>query len=117
MRIHWVLFGLLLAMCGVVGYLLLLEETPFEEVVADGGNVEKEYFGHGFPHPEFPSMNAGGPGEARHEKILWPGFAYGVLTLLIMAAMLAFGIRRDEKLGGIPVASRGLPWRYSRGLP
>ena len=58
MKLHWLLFGLLVALCVVVGAAFVIEDVP------PGG-------GHGYAHGEFPSMDTGGPGEPRHAPILW----------------------------------------------
>ena len=75
--LHWVLFGLLLALCLVVGVALFWEEPP-----------ESQGYGHG----ELRTMRQGGTGE-RHAQVLWLGAAFGVLQLLLFVACLGFGLR------------------------
>lgn len=95
MKLPWFLFLLCLAMCGVVGYLcFFVEEEPYEEVA--GGKV---YLGHGFTHPEYPSMQRGGPGAARHAKLLWLGWLYGILQIAFLVSCLALAQRKQGKLG------------------
>lgn len=74
---HWVLFGLLLALCLVVGMALFWEEPP-----------DSQGYGHG----ELRTMRQGGTGE-RHSQVLWLGAAFGVLQLLLFVACLGFGLR------------------------
>ena len=75
--LHWVLFGLLLALCLVVGGALFWEEPP-----------DSQGYGHG----ELSTMRQGGTGE-RHAQVLWLGVAFGVLQLLLFVACLGFGLR------------------------
>ncbi len=113
MKIHWILFGLLLALCAVTGTLLFMEEVPSEEVADESGTgVKKIYRGHGYTHERLSSMDQGGPGAARHEPILWLGMAFGILMLLFMAALLVFGARRNEAPGPLaaPIAAGGILW-------
>ena len=75
--LHWVLFGLLLALCLVVGVALFLEEPPGSQ---------------GYGHGELSTMRQGGTGE-RHSQVLWLGVAFGVLQLLLFVGCLGFGLR------------------------
>lgn len=75
--LHWVLFGLLLALCLVVGIALFWEEPP-----------DSQGYGHG----ELRTMRQGGTGE-RHAQVLWLGAAFGILQLLLFVACLGFGLR------------------------
>ena len=78
MRVPALLFALLIGMCLVLGYVLLLDEMPD---------------GHGFNHPDYPTMQRGGDGTARHADVLWIGWALGVLQLLFFIGLLALGAR------------------------
>ena len=75
--LHWVLFGLLLALCLVVGVALFWEEPAGSQ-------------GHG--HTELSTMRQGGTGE-RHSQVLWLGVSFGILQLLLFVACLGFGLR------------------------
>lgn len=75
--LHWVLFGILLAMCLVVGVALFWEEPPGSQ---------------GYAHEELRTMQQGGGGE-RHSQVLWLGVAFGVLQVLFFVACLGFGLR------------------------
>ena len=75
--LHWVLFGLLLALCLVVGVALFWEEPP-----------ESQGYGHG----ELSTIRQGGTGE-RHSQVLWLGAAFGILQLLLFVVCLGFGLR------------------------
>lgn len=111
MKLHGVLFGLLLAMCAVITVFFFIEEVPFEEAPG-GAQGEKVYLGHGVTHERFPSMDQGGSGEARHEKIFWPALAFGVLQLAFMVALMIFGARREERAGPLltPLVIGGALW-------
>lgn len=97
MKLPWLLFGLLVALCVVVGAAFVIEEVPAGR-------------GHGYAHAEFPSMDAGGPGAPRHGPILWLAWAFAVLQIAFIVACLAFGARRGDRVGGIglPLAVGGL---------
>ncbi len=94
MDLSWVIFGLLLAMCAVMGAALVIEEVPFTE--QDGG---KTYQGHGVAHDRFATMLQGGPGEERHGTILWVGAAFGLLQCALFVTLLIFGSRKSGKAG------------------
>ena len=85
MKISYVLFGLLVAMGLVLGYLLLF--------------VPETAVGHGVVHPDFPSMLQGGDGAVRHASVLTGGAALGVLMILFMVGLLVFGANRSGKVG------------------
>ena len=51
--------------------------------------------GHGFAHARFPTMQSGGPGVERHDRILWYGCAFGLLQIVFFTVLLAFGGRKD----------------------
>ena len=78
--LHWVLFGLLLALCLVVGVALFLEEPPDSQ---------------GYEHLDKRTMRQGGAGE-RHSQVLWLGAAFGVLQLLLFVGCLGFALRGDR---------------------
>ena len=112
MKIQWVLFAFLLGMVAVVATaILFVEEVPFEEVPGeDGSAASRIYQGHGVAHPKFSSMLIGGPGAERHEKILWLGWAFGVLQIGFFVTCLALGISKAGKAGPakLPLAIGGV---------
>jgi len=55
----------------------------------------------GTAHPDFVSMSHGGSGVDRHAQVLWMNWAFGMLTILIFAILLAFGSRKRESLRGL----------------
>ena len=83
MKLPWVFFALLLAMCFLVGYVFTVEESTL---------------GHGFTHPEFGTMQRGGDGVERHAEVLWCGWLFGVLEISVFVAMLALGLRHRGEL-------------------
>ncbi len=84
MKLPWILFALLLAMCCVLGYVLTIEETGA---------------GHGVTHPRFSTMEVGGSGLERHAPILWWGWALGLLEICLFIGLLALGMRHRQVLG------------------
>ncbi|MCY3844048.1 MAG: hypothetical protein OXH69_10960 [Acidobacteria bacterium] len=96
MRLHWLLFGLLLAMCAVVGAAFVIASDP-PAAAADGTTYPRA----GYPHPEFPSMDAGGPGAARHEPVITVAWGFAMLQTAFLVGCLAFGVRRRERVGPI----------------
>lgn len=111
MKLPWLLFALCLAMCAVLGYIgLFVEEAPFEETQAGPGEpAHKVYLGHGFVHPEYPSMEQGGPGAARHSKILFLGWLFGILQIAFFVSCLALAQQKGGRLGPLfkPIAVGG----------
>lgn len=101
MKVPHILFMLLLAMCVVVGIVCLIEEVPFEVIPGEteGDPPTKVYQGHGVDHPVFPSMKHGGSGAERTSRILWLGWAFGVLEVSFFVACLALGTAKGEKVG------------------
>ena len=96
MRLHWLLFGLLLAMCAAVGAAFVIAGDP-APVGTDGTAFPRA----GYPHPEFPSMDAGGPGAARHEPVITVAWGFAMLQTAFLVGCLAFGVRRRERVGPI----------------
>lgn len=105
MDLAWALFACLLGMCLVVGATFFIEETPSEEA-ADG---TRTYLGHGFDSPEYATLQMGGPGAERHGKIIWLGWAFGILQLCFFLLSLAVGARKNGKVGpfGLPLLIGG----------
>jgi hypothetical protein len=95
MKLDKALFALVLLFGLVVLIVALLPET------ADSG---------GAPHPEFPTLQAGGSGEGRHGPLLWPGWLFGTSMMLIVVGLMAFGARRRDGLRGLgwPLAASAL---------
>ncbi|MDX1383655.1 MAG: hypothetical protein R3190_08430 [Thermoanaerobaculia bacterium] len=85
MRIAALLFALLVAMGLVTGYLLLF--------------VEETEIGHGFAHPDYPTMLRGGDGAARHDPVLVGGWLLGTLQIAFMVTILAFGAGQRGRMG------------------
>ena len=96
MKLEWVLFGLLLAMCLVVGAAFVI---GYDATVVTESGVS--YPRAGYPHPQFPSMDVGGPGAPRHAPVLWVAWSFAALQTAFLVACLAFGARRRERVGRI----------------
>ena len=96
MKLHWLLFGLLLAMCAAVGAAFVIASDP-PTPAADGSTYPRA----GFPHPDFPSMDTGGPGAARHGPVIAVAWVFAMLQTAFLVGCLAFGVRRRERVGPI----------------
>jgi hypothetical protein len=79
MKIPWLLFGLLLAMCVVVAGLFILDETPPGRTA-------------GFEHDRFPEMDQGGPGQERHAPVFWLAWSFAALQTAFLVVCLALGV-------------------------
>lgn len=99
MKLHILLFAIILGMCAVVIVAFLVGEVPFTETTSESGEIAKVYMGHGFDHPDFPTMQASGSGAERHAKVLWLGWAYGMLSIGFFLTLLAFGSRKNGSIG------------------
>ena len=86
MKLSWIMLGLLLGMCAVLGIAFFIGEIPN---------------GHGFDHSRISNMQQGGSGAARHEKILWAGWAFGMLQALFFVTCVALGARRRGRLDSV----------------
>ncbi len=95
-RLDWVLFGLLLAMCAAVGAAFVIAADG--PAAAPGGVVHPLA---GYSHPQFPSMDAGGPGAPRHGPVIAVAWTFAVLQTAFLVGCLAFGVRRRERVGAV----------------
>ena len=93
-----VLFGILVALCLVTAIAFVIEETPYEDVPAPGGGVERIRAGHGVTHPAFASMDHGGSGAERHAPILCSPGPFGLLQLALIVGCLMLGLRPFGRL-------------------
>lgn len=86
---------------------MAIGETPVTlsiETTEDGQTVEVgEAIGHGIEHPEYSTMQVGADGEARHSRILWVGWFFGVSQIVLFIAALSLGMRKEHGLGPIKV--------------
>ena len=111
MKLPHLLFALLIGMCGVILAAFLIEEVPYVDAPGeDGAPPVRQYLGHGFDHPAIPAMQAGGPGEERHARVLWLGLVFGLLQIAFFLTSLVFGAQKNEKFGPLlrPVAIAGV---------
>lgn len=89
-------FALALAIAAVVLAALGVAEVPH---------------GHGAIHPQFASMESGGPGASRHAEVLWVGWLLGALEIGLFVALLAFGGGRRTTRGfGVPLLLGGIAY-------
>ncbi len=86
MKLDKALFVIVLALCALVGALMLVPDAPDH---------------HGVTHLDFPSMLQGGPGEERHARVLWFGWAFGALQIVFFPSLMAFGAQKKQGLRGL----------------
>ena len=111
MKLPYLLFAILLAMCTVIAATFILGETPVVKVVSpETGEVSQVPHGHGFAHPEVANMQVGGDGALRHDRILWFGWAFGILQVAFFVVLIAYGGSKQGKLGllKIPIFIAGI---------
>lgn len=99
MNVPWFIFTVLLAICVVVGVAFVTPQVPYEDIVNDDGTTQRIIKSHGFEHPDFPTMEHGGPGAERHARTLWVGWAFAMLCILFFTGCLLLGAGRHGKLG------------------
>lgn len=111
MNLHYILLALILGICGVLVAAFMIDEVPTgEEIPEGGGEPVVTYLGHGFTHPEFEAMQAGGDGAARHSRILWLGWIFAMLQIAFFLTCLLIGSRKKGSLGPFlkPIAIGGV---------
>ena len=86
MRWPILLLGLLTAMAAVALTVIVIGEPPGAR---------------GLDNPQFETLLDGDPGAARHERILPLGWLLGVLIMAFAAALMAWGYRRQGRLGRV----------------
>jgi hypothetical protein len=91
MRRWWLIFGFLLALCLVLGAVLLMP-----------GSEGK----HGLPHPRISSMLIGGD-VSRHGGVIWLAWLYGSLQIGLFVTTLTLGLRQ-RRTGLGTIAAIGL---------
>lgn len=82
-KIAWLLLGLLLGICIVVAITLWIPETPASKA---------------FAHPDYATMQRGGDGVKRHGRILWLGWAFGVLQFCFFAGLIALSVNKQRRI-------------------
>jgi len=85
MGLSKLIFALLLLLALVVGGILI---APGAEIAAH------------VPHGRVSAMFSGGDGAARHASTLALGWAFGTIQLLIFAALMALGVRKNGSMRG-----------------
>jgi len=55
----------------------------------------------GIDHPVHSNMRHGGSGEARHAGPLWLNWGFGVLSILVIATLIAIGASKGGSLRGL----------------
>ncbi len=104
MKLPYLLFAILLAMWVTIVATFVIGEAPSAEVVSDQtGEISRTELGHGFTHPKFATMQSGGSGAARHEPILWFGWAFGMLQIAFFMLLVAYGGQKGGRLGPLKI--------------
>ena len=94
-RLPVLLFGLLLALCVTLAFVVAVEPAADGDGSSAEGSVQTVSAAGG-THPRFPSMDHGGSGPARHGPVLALAWAFGILQLALVVGCLALGVRRDR---------------------
>jgi hypothetical protein len=98
------LMGLIaLAMTAVIAATFFIEERPVELVMGDDGVERPELRSRGMDHPGFPGMLIGGSGADRAEPVLGLAFVFGALQIAFFIGCLAFGLRRNGRVGRVGI--------------
>lgn len=103
MKLHWFVFLTLIGMCLAVGAAFV---APAEVVLQDGA-TEQVVSSSGFEHDRFSTMRQGGPGEERHARTLWIGWAFILFQVLFFGGCLAMGMERRRNGGASLGPARG----------
>lgn len=100
MKLPWIIFGLLLMMCGAMGSLFM---TPEPTIVINVGDNPVPS-GHGIPHPQIGSMLVGGESLARYAPIRTATWIFAVSMVCFFSSLLALASlkgTRSSKLNWI----------------
>jgi len=89
MKLALVFFSLLIALWLALGATLLTAPDGID---------------HGFQHPEFETMDRGGPVGERRAKLLTQAWLFGSLQIAVFVACLLLGARRRGWTTGIKLA-------------
>jgi hypothetical protein len=104
MKLPYLLFAILLAMWAVIATTFVIGETPSVEMISEQtGEASRIQLGHGFTHPKFATMQSSGNGAARHERILWFGWAFGILQIAFFVTLVVYGGQKNGRLGPLKV--------------
>ncbi len=85
MKLPWIIFGLLLTMCGAMGSLFV---TPEPTIVINEGE-DPAPAGHGIPHPQIGTMLVGGDSLARYAPIRLATWIFAVSMVCFFTSLLA----------------------------
>ena len=91
MKHTYILFSILIAIWVVLGVALFVPESPNTRGIQPAKT------------DKFPAMATGGDGIQRHGQLLWIGWVFGALQQLFFVALLAFGIRRRDRLNKLTI--------------
>lgn len=104
MKVQGLIFACCIGLMFVLIMALTIDEKPLVEVIDAGiGETSMVAQGHGFVHPDFETMHRGGSGKERHDHILLLGWLFGTLITTLFVALLAFGTRRNDKVGPLRI--------------
>lgn len=71
--------------------------------------------GHGLRHASFEKMDQGGDGSARHQDLLWIGYALGSVMIAFFTGLLAWGTTAQHGKFGSVVGVSGSSGNVLRG--
>ena len=87
MKLLWIFFGALLAMCLILGFVL----------------VSETHYGRGIEHPENPTMQQSGTMSQSYRSGLWSAWLLGCVEILLFMVCLGLGTQKGGRLGRMKV--------------
>ncbi len=82
-KLAWLILGLLLATCLLIGIILSIPERPE---------------GYNNTHPDYPTMQRGPDGMERHGHVIWLGLSFAVLQFCIFTCLIALSLSKQDRL-------------------
>lgn len=70
---------------------------------ADPATGVQAALGHGFEHPEFKTMDTGGPGLERHPRVIGVAWVFASFQILFCMSILATGMLKPGGLGRLKI--------------
>lgn len=96
MRWSLLLPALLTAMAAAASVAVIMDTMDTVDTIDFMGEPSTAL---GTAHPQYPTLLQGDPGATGHERMLPAVWACGVLMLAFAAALMAWGLRRNERSG------------------
>lgn len=82
-KLAWLILGLLLATCILIGVILSIPERPE---------------GYDYTHPDYVTMQRGPDSMERHGGVIWLGLSFAVLQFCIFTCLIALSLNKQGRL-------------------